>query len=270
MPEDSVDALIASWAARRPELEFSPVEVLTRLARVRRHLDVELERVFAAHGLEPASFALLATLERLGPASRARLMEELGLPAQVLDARLAELETRGLVSGYALTDSGRDLMAEAVPEHLANAARLLSALSDEDREALSGLLRRLLVEFEGSRPTDGAAAALGLTLVPAHVTADLRAAVELPPAVGLLVRGIDRDGRAAAAGLRHGDILVGASGRELRAVEDLYAALRDAGGQAVSLDALRGTEPVTVEVAVDQPLPPQASPGRAAYAEHVI
>src|SRR5690349_20595559 len=102
VPEDSVDALLASWAARRPQIDFSPVAVLTRLARVRRHLDVELERVFAAHGLEPASFAVLATLDRLdvdgGGLTRARLMEELGLPAGALDEQLTALEQRGLVA----------------------------------------------------------------------------------------------------------------------------------------------------------------------------
>jgi DNA-binding MarR family transcriptional regulator len=276
MPRDSVDALVESWAQRRPELDFSPVEVLTRLARVRRHLDVELEGVYAAHGLEPATFALLATIDRLGPAgegvSRARLMEELGLPAPAVAASLVSLVDAGLLAaggaGYALTEAGRSAMDAVVPEHLANADRLLSALPPEERETLAGLLRRLLLEFEGSRPVDGAPGRLGVTLMPAHVTAELRAAVELPPATGLLVRGVDREGAAARAGLRHGDILVSAGGRALRAVEDLHAAL--AGAREVELHALRGTEPVVVTVALGGPPPAAASPGRAAYAEHIV
>jgi DNA-binding MarR family transcriptional regulator len=276
MPRDSVDALLDSWAQRRPELEFSPVAVLTRLARVRRHLDIELEGVFARHGLEPATFALLATADRLDAAgeglSRARLMEELGLPAAALDSALDSLVSAGLLEeagpGYALTAAGRSAMAVAVPEHLANADRLLSALSTEDRETLATVLRRLLVEFEGSRPVDGAPGQLGVTLMPAHVTAELRAAVELPPATGLLVRGVERNSAAARAGLRHGDILVSAGGRALRAVEDLYASL--AGRRELEVRALRGTEPVVVTVVPDGPAPAAASPGRAAYAEHVV
>src|SRR5689334_20266410 len=112
MPRDSVDSLLASWAGRRPELDFSPIAVLTRLARVRRHLDIELEGVFAAHGLEPATFALLAILDRLDAdragLSRARLMEELGMPAAALDAAVDTVRSAGLVTetgaGYALTD----------------------------------------------------------------------------------------------------------------------------------------------------------------------
>src|SRR6266851_1960831 len=50
-PRDSVDALLQSWAERRPDLDFRPVGVITRLARVRAHLDAELEEVFAGSGL---------------------------------------------------------------------------------------------------------------------------------------------------------------------------------------------------------------------------
>ena len=67
---------------------------------------------------------------------------------------------RGLLadgpSGHALTADGRAVMGAAVPAHLANADRLLSALPAADRSALADLLRRLLVEFEGSRPAGGA------------------------------------------------------------------------------------------------------------------
>jgi hypothetical protein len=77
-----------------------------------------------------------------------------------------------------------------VPAHLANERRLLSALDDEQLDALAGLLRKLLVEFEGSRRPADATLALGLTLAPAHVTAALREAVGLPVVVGLLVRAV--------------------------------------------------------------------------------
>jgi hypothetical protein len=276
IPLDSVDALLASWSVRRPELDFSPVAVLTRLARVRRHLDSELEGVFAAHGLEPGAFALLATVDRLDPAgeglTRARLTEELGFPAPVLDAVLDDLIDRGLLAvgptGYVLAEPGRTAVAAAVPAHLANGDRLLLALSPEDRLTLAGLLRRLLVEFEGTRPDGGEPGRLGLTLLPAYVTSELRAAVELPPATGLLVRAVDRGGAAARAGVRHGDILVAAGGRQLRAISDLYAALE--GASTLHLQLLRGTEPVELRVDLDGAPPPASSPGRAAYAEHVV
>ena len=55
-PRDSVDALLASWDERRPDLDFSPVAVVARLGRVRDHLDAGLGQVFAAHGLSAPSF----------------------------------------------------------------------------------------------------------------------------------------------------------------------------------------------------------------------
>ena len=36
---DSVDALLASWRAARPDVDFSPVAVVSRLGRVRGHID---------------------------------------------------------------------------------------------------------------------------------------------------------------------------------------------------------------------------------------
>src|SRR3954452_7144729 len=110
-PEDSVDALIASWRERRTDLDFAPIGVLTRLARVRRHVEVELERVFAEHDLDATTFAVLVTLERLGggggAVARAALMEDLGMPTAVVEARLNSLTGAGLASdtggGVALT-----------------------------------------------------------------------------------------------------------------------------------------------------------------------
>ena len=104
---------------------------------------------------------------------------------------------------------------------------------------LAGLLRKLLVEFEGSRPPAEATIELGLTLAPAHVAAALREAVGLPPIVGLLVRAVSADGPAEAAGLRTGDMLTAADGRELRSVADLYAAIDDAAGRRTPAPHLR-------------------------------
>jgi hypothetical protein len=77
-----VDALVASWRAERPDLDFSPVEVVSRLGRVRSHVDVALAELFSAYGLGAATFGVLVTLARVGGdrgVSQRRLMDELGL-----------------------------------------------------------------------------------------------------------------------------------------------------------------------------------------------
>ena len=272
-PADSVDALLDSWAARRPELDFAPVGVLTRLARLRRHLETELEAVYAAHGLDAPSFSVFVTVERLGGdggVAPARLREELGLPGAAIDERVAVLRARGFLADDAhgrlrLSEAGQALFASLVPAHLDNGRRLLGALSGDDEAALGALLRRLLVEFEGSRPAPDAGAGLGLTVAPAHVTADLRRTVGLEPVPGLLVQRVESGSAAAGAGLRPGDVLLRAGRRELRTAGALYEALA---GRRVRLTVLRGEDELTIAVDVPAGLRRAVSAGRAAYAEH--
>jgi DNA-binding MarR family transcriptional regulator len=277
IPADSVDALIAAWAQRRPQLDVAPMGILTRLARVRRHVEGELERVFDAHGLTAGTFALLVTLERQGgTVPAAELTEALGVPGRVIDGRVSELVLQGLAArdgngGVALTDAGRAKAASVVPAHLDNQRRLLQALDDGEREQLATLLRKLLGEYEGSRPVGDGAPVLGVTVAPAHLAAELREAVGLPPVEGLLLRVVDRDGAGGRGGLRAGDVLLAGGDRPLRSVAGLRAALADAAGGTLALRVLRGAEE-EVEVVVTVPTPPSdaASPGRAAFAEHVL
>ncbi len=283
-PRDSVDVLLASWHERRPDLDFAPVAVIARLARVRGHIDAALEGLFAAHGLRAPSFAVLATLVRLADegVSQRRLMEELGLTSGTMSVRIDRLEAEGLVNRrvdpssarntlISLTDRGRELAEAVVPAHLRNERRLLGALSGEELDALAGLLRKLLVEFEGSTPPPDASVGLGLTLAPVHVAAELREAVGLPPALGLLVRAVRGGGPAERAGLRTGDVLLSAGRRELRSVADLYAAIDDAaGGGRLALRIVRGTDEqratVTLGAALDGAAASTA--GRSATGEH--
>ena len=96
-PRDSVDALLQSWAECRPDLDFRPVGVITRLARVRAHLDAELEEVFAGSGLTGPSFAALVTLARISGehgVSQRRLADELGLTPGTVSVRVDRLVER--------------------------------------------------------------------------------------------------------------------------------------------------------------------------------
>src|SRR3954464_2564341 len=94
VPRDSVDALLDSWSARRPDLDFAPVGVVARLARVRGHIDRELDPIFAAHGVGAAGFTVLVTLARIGEeggVSQRRLMDELGLTSGTISVRMDRL-----------------------------------------------------------------------------------------------------------------------------------------------------------------------------------
>jgi DNA-binding MarR family transcriptional regulator len=204
-PRDSVDALLQSWAERRPDLDFRPVGVITRLARVRAHLDAELEEVFAGSGLTGPSFAALVTLARITGehgVSQRRLAGELGLTPGTVSVRVDRLVEQGLAlrtpdpdsqrnTLVALTSQGRALFERVAPAHLDNGQRLLAALTEPEQQLLADLLRKLLAEFEGSRPAAAGEGRLGLVVTPAHVTMQMRSAVGLPPAPGLLVRSVE-------------------------------------------------------------------------------
>ena len=90
---------------------------------------------------------------------------------------------------------------------------------------------------------------LGVALAPPLATRKLREAAGLSDVTGLLVRAVEEDGPAAAAGLRRGDVLVGAGDRNLASVDDLHDAL-EAAGDRVVLRIVRGIEEMTVTVSL--------------------
>jgi DNA-binding MarR family transcriptional regulator len=259
VPRDSVDRLLESWGAVRPDLDLSPVAIVARLGRVRRAIAAELETVYAEHGLTGADFSALVTLRRLGGAvPQTELMRELGLTSGTISVRVERLVSRGLaeaepdgrVTRVRLTPAGAELFERITPAHVETEERLLAALEPAEREQLVALLRRLLLSFEGSAG-EGELPRLGLVLAPAHVTIAMRRAVGLPPEAGLLVREVEPDGPAAAAGLRTGDVL------RLRSIAALHTALRAADG-VVALDVVRGVDRFEARVGLaggDPPAP---------------
>lgn len=92
-------------------------------------------------------------------------------------------------------------------------------------------------------------ARLGIAVAPPHVARRLRAAVGLPERDGVLVREVEPDGPAAAAGIDSGDLLVAVDGTRLASVDDLHAALATA-TDALELTVVRGAEERTVVVDV--------------------
>ena len=49
---DEVDDLVAAWRAQRPDLDVEPLQVLSRISRLARHLDIARRGAFANHALE--------------------------------------------------------------------------------------------------------------------------------------------------------------------------------------------------------------------------
>lgn len=94
---------------------------------------------------------------------------------------------------------------------------------------------------------------LGVVLAPPHTAAKLRAAVGLDEASGALVRAVDPDSVAAAAGVREGDLIASVRGAEDAAAVDgpdsLQAALDRFGtADELELGLVRGVETITLTV----------------------
>jgi len=160
---DHIDRVRAEWAAERPELDTSPIEVVARVGRVARRLDAGMNAVLAEYGLRRDTFDVLAALRRSGPPyelSPSDLYGRLMRTSGAVTNRLQRLELDGLVSRHPdpedgrgllvrLTPPGRRLIDRATEPHLHNERRLLAALSPAEQRTLAGLLRKLLLSLEG-------------------------------------------------------------------------------------------------------------------------
>lgn len=162
MTQDGVDRILAQWACERPDLDASPMGVIGRISRLSRIFEQEIQQVFARFGLHRGEFDVLATLRRSGEPYRLN-PSDLSLALMVssggMTNRLDRLERASLVerrpdpgdrrgTQVGLTEEGRRVVDAMVAEHIANEHRLLSALSETEREELTTLLRKLLLSME--------------------------------------------------------------------------------------------------------------------------
>jgi serine protease Do len=93
---------------------------------------------------------------------------------------------------------------------------------------------------------------LGIAVAPAHVARRLRRSVGLPEREGILVRGVEDESPAQAAGIAEGDLLVSAAGRPIADVDSLHEILGDS-GFPLEVTLVRGTEERTVSVNAPAP-----------------
>ena len=81
----------------------------------------------------------------------------------------------------------------------------------------------------------------------------MRAAVGLPPRDGVLVREVEDGSAAAAAGIREGDMIVSAGGKQITEPDDVYDALGTVTpGATLQVSLVRGAEDQTVTVSFGQ------------------
>jgi len=159
---DEVDRIVDAWARERPDIDFTPLQVLSRVGRLARHLDRSRRTAFAASDLEPWEFDVLAALRRAGAPyqlSPKSLLQQTLVSSGTMTNRIDRLVERRLVERrtdphdgrgvlVVMTPKGRQQVDAAITELVAEEAELLSGLSRADQERLSGLLRKLSLDFD--------------------------------------------------------------------------------------------------------------------------
>jgi DNA-binding MarR family transcriptional regulator len=160
-PRDEVDAVVDAWSRERPDLDVSPMRVLSRVTRLARHLDRQRAAAFSAHGLESWEFDVLAALRRAGEPNRlspGQLLRETMVTSGTMTNRVDRLAARGLVERdlhpedkrgvlVRLTDAGRVAVDAALVDLLDAERELLAGMAEEEQHQLAQTLRRLLVVY---------------------------------------------------------------------------------------------------------------------------
>lgn len=162
---DEVDRLVAAWTRERPDLDPSPLHVLSRIGRLARLLDRARASAFAGRDLQLWEFDVLSALRRSGPPfemAAGALVKDTLVTSGTMTNRIDRLAARGLVERVAdpkdrrgvlvrLTTAGRARVDDALADLLQGEEPLLEPLTPRQQGTLADLLRLLLSELEGGR-----------------------------------------------------------------------------------------------------------------------
>jgi DNA-binding MarR family transcriptional regulator len=159
---DEVDRIVDAWERERPDLDFAPLQVLSRVGRLARHLERARRTAFAASDLELWEFDVLSALRRAGAPyqlSPKALLQQTLVSSGTMTNRIDRLVERMLVERRAdpgdgrgilvvMTERGRDRVDSAISLLLQGESELLDGLSQGDQDRLSSLLRKLSLDFD--------------------------------------------------------------------------------------------------------------------------
>ncbi|GEA85111.1 MarR family transcriptional regulator [Cellulomonas gelida] len=161
-PHDEVDRIVAAWQRERPDLDVRPLEVLSRVSRLARHLDLARRGAFERHDLETWEFDVLSALRRAGAPYRlspGALLTLTLVTSGTMTNRIDRLADKGLVERQPSPDDRRGVLVQLTPSGLARVdaafadlldteRTLLGDLAEPDRTQLAALLREALLPFD--------------------------------------------------------------------------------------------------------------------------
>ncbi|MDX6278207.1 MAG: hypothetical protein QOJ72_2335 [Nocardioidaceae bacterium] len=161
-PQDDVDRLIAAWQRERPDMDVSPMHVLSRVTRLALHLDRARRLAFDEHNLESSEFDVLSALRRAGSPyqlSPGQLVHETLVTSGTMTNRVDRLVNKGLVERLPdpddrrgvqvrLTTTGRAAVDGALDALLEHEKQLLAGLGPKQTAAVADALRTLSLPFD--------------------------------------------------------------------------------------------------------------------------
>jgi DNA-binding MarR family transcriptional regulator len=159
---DEVDRIVDAWSRERADLDFTPLQILSRVGRLSKHLDRARRDAFGASDLESWEFDVLSALRRAGTPyqlSPKQLLQQTLVSSGTMTNRIDRLVERGLVQRrtdpndgrgiiVTMTTRGRESVDSAISELLQYERELLGALSPAEQDRLAALLRKLSLDFE--------------------------------------------------------------------------------------------------------------------------
>ncbi|WP_456698379.1 MarR family winged helix-turn-helix transcriptional regulator [Aeromicrobium sp. P5_D10] len=157
-PHDAIDAIALGWKRERPSTPVDSIGVVTRLWQAAKLFGDDRTRLLRGAGADAATLDLLSTLRRSGPPYRMTtrdLAETALITAGAITQRVTRAEEQGLVVrtprgkgsrqvDVELTRDGHEVVENLVDSVLNREVQLLGVLDDEERDQLTGLLRKLL------------------------------------------------------------------------------------------------------------------------------
>lgn len=163
--EDHVQKLRDQWATEMPDLNTEGMAIFGRARWVTLQARPQIEAVFARYGLDSGTFDVLATLRRAGPPYQLRPTEiynALMISSGGLTDRLGRLERLRLISRIAsaidgrsmtvsLTDTGHEIISQAMREDMAVEEQLLESITPFERLQLGLLLSKLMAGLEKTK-----------------------------------------------------------------------------------------------------------------------
>ena len=153
-----MDVIVEQWRRERPDLDPSAKEVTGRTSVSRRCSSSPTRDIFEPLGLNDGDYGLLAALRRAGASyelTPTELARHMMMTSGGMTAAIDRLERKGFAvrvpnpadrrgSLVRLTETGREVIDEAMTRHVQTEHRLVATLDEQEQAQLRNLLHKLL------------------------------------------------------------------------------------------------------------------------------